>query len=244
MPLPKTKHILFKLTVPTTKEVVTFRPYVVREEMLLLVAKESKKLSEIVDAIRQIIVNCCEDEKGIDITKLSLIDLEYLFIKLRAASVNNIQEIDIFDKEEMKEEGQKTKPRTCSINLNEIEVIFPENHSNQVVIDEEMTLSLKFPTASISANVLDNPNGFKSVMNILKDCLVSLHTKDEIFKFADFTELEIDNFLESLGHPVYERIKEFFNTLPKLNYKMEYTNNLGHNRVIIWDKLEDFFPMG
>src|ERR1019366_9217367 len=135
--LPTISHPIISIEIPSTHETRTFRPYLVKEEKILLIASESKNLGEYMIAIMQVIQNC--DIKGtLDATKLSMLDVEWVFIKLRASSVNNIVTQIFTDNED----NSKHK---IDIDLNEVKIIYPEGHSNKIIINEHMGLIMNYP---------------------------------------------------------------------------------------------------
>ena len=141
MALPKTKHPLFDIKIPSTGKPVSFRPFLVKEEKLLLMAKASEDPTDIFKAIKQVINNCAMD-KGFDIDKLAIFDLEYVFIRLRAISVNNIVKVSYRDNED-------DKIYDFEINLNTVEVVFPEKISKNIKISDTIGMTMKYPPASI-----------------------------------------------------------------------------------------------
>ena len=138
--LPKTSHPQFQITIPSSKQKLTFRPFLVKEEKLLLMAKDSEEESDILQAIKQIVNNCCMDQ--FDVSSLSLFDLEYIFIHIRANSVNDTVKVSYRDKED-------DKVYDFDINLKKVEVIFPDKIKNVIKITNTAGIQLKYPKVTL-----------------------------------------------------------------------------------------------
>jgi hypothetical protein len=231
--LPKIDFPIHTITVPSSKTSFKFRPFLVKEEKLLLMAKESENQSDILIAIKQIINNCAIDKK-FDIDRLSLSDLEYTFIKLRAVSVDNIVKVAYKDTED-------NKIYSFEVDLNEIEVIFPENANNNIKITENSGLIMRYPPASLYDDeeflALDKNYMFELIVR----CVDKIYLGEEVYEAKKYKKNQLDDFLDGLTIKVYEDIQKFLLNSPKIEHKIKYKNSLDNDREITLNSLNDFF---
>jgi hypothetical protein len=236
MALPKTKHPLFDIKIPSTSKAVSFRPFLVKEEKILLMAKASEDPTDIFKAIKQVINNCAMD-KGFDINKLAIFDLEYVFIRLRAISVNNVVKVSYRDNED-------NKVYDFEINLDTVEVIFPENISKNIKISDTIGMNMKYPPASI----FDDKEYFKSGDNAFYEliirCVDMIYDGDEVYDIANVTKEELENFLDEVGINAYQEIVKFMENTPKIVHVLKYKNTNGNDRTITLNTITDFFTLG
>lgn len=231
--LPKIDYPVHKIKIPSLKKDFHFRPFLVKEEKLLLMAKESDNPSDILTAIKQIISNCAIDPK-FDINKLALFDLEYIFLKLRAVSVENTIKVSYRDAED-------SKVYEFEIDLDEVEVKFPEKSDNNIKITNKSGIIMKYPSASLYDD--------KEFLNLDKDymfeliirCIDSIYYEDQVYNCSDYKKDDLNEFLEGLNIKTFEKIQTFLLTVPRMEYKIEYDNSLGNKREIILSSLNDFF---
>jgi hypothetical protein len=249
MSLPKLRVPLFETIVPSTKEKVQFRPFQVREEKILLMAKatadqEGSTPQEarvaIIQAIRQIINNTVQTKKPGFLDALTTFDIEYLFLKIRAASVDNIVELAYRDPED-------NQVYTVPVNLHDIEVTWPENIQNKIKINDDLGMILKFPTANSLLNVAiqpDDATGVNYTTALIESCIDVVYDAETMYPFMESTPDERKDFLDALYLNVYGEIQKFFSNLPHLYHKVTYTNSLGTVREVELSSLEDFFTLG
>lgn len=231
--LPKIQYPVHTIIVPSTKKKVNFRPFLVKEEKILLMAKESEKDSDILMAVKQIVNNCSTDPK-FDVNSLSIFDLEYIFLKLRAASVDNTIKISYKDLED-------DKVYDFEIDLNEIEVTFPEKTDNNIKITQNAGILMKYP----SANLYDD----SEFLNLEKDqlfgliirCIDKIYQDDEVYDVKDYKVKDLSDFLENLSVKTFEDIQKFLMDSPKIEHTINYKNALGNERTIKLNSLNDFF---
>lgn len=241
MSLPKLSHPTFSLKLPSTQQEIIFRPFLVREEKILLIAQQGKEKGDIVRAIRQVVQNCIITE-AIDVSKFTTFDLEYFFIKLRARSVNNIVSLTYKDNEDSKE-------YKFEIDLDEIEVKMNPKHTNIVHITKTMQLVLKYPRIDIMDKVAEIKDSVVFSFEILEHCLDKLiitkaEDEDEVILFSEQTKQEIAEFLNDQTSATFKKIQKFFDTMPRLEHILEYTNEKGRKQRIELRTLEDFFTLG
>lgn len=236
MSLPKVEYPTFELVIPSSKKKIRHRPYFVKEEKLLLMAQQSQNLNDIIKAMKQVINNCIVSE-DFDVDSLMVFDVEYLFLKLRAVSVNNIITLNYKDNED-------GKTYTVNLNLDEVEVKFDSNHTNKIELSENMTLYLKYPGMELPEKVINATDTATSFFELVKSCLDKIViSEEEMYLFSEMTEKEKEDFLTELTPSSFNKIKTFFETMPKLSHTIRYTNSLGHEQEIVLETLNDFFTL-
>jgi hypothetical protein len=235
MPLPKIDQPLFDMTIPSTGKKIVFRPFLVKEEKILLIAQQSGNDSEIIRAIKQILNNCIQDE--IDLDKFTIFDLEYAFLKLRARSVNNVVKLAYRDTED-------DEVYNFELDLDAIEIEMPEKINSKIIITDEVGMTMKFPSASITDNMTDFDNEVDLMTFFIVNCIDTIYDEEKVYVANDFSEKEISEFLDGLDVKTFEKIREFFESVPRLYHKIEYTNSIGNERSIELTSLKDFFMWG
>lgn len=231
--LPKIEYPTYTIKVPSTGKAAKFRPFLVKEEKLLLMAKESQSSSDILSAVKQV-VNNCSLEKSIDVNKITIFDLEYIFLKLRAYSVDNITKVAYVDDEDK-------KTYNFSIDLNTVEVEFPEKINNTIKINDNLIIKMRYPMAS-----LYDDEDFLSLktdqfFELIARCVECIAEGDEVHD--KFTLEEIKEFLDKLDTKTFEAIQKFLLTVPTLKHVLEYKNSNGKDRKITLRSLNDFFSL-
>lgn len=232
MALPKIDLPLYELTLPSNNKKIKYRPFTVKEEKILLTAQQSKDSEQIVVAINQIVNNCIVDY---DVDNLSLFDLEYILINIRSRSVDNTVEFEIEDpdtKENVK----------LVLNLDQVKVHRDKKHTNKIKVDDTYTLFLKYPNINNFSDILKKEDlSFDESYNILISCIDKLASEDEVFNFKDFTKKQVDEFIESLHSDITKKIKEFFDTMPKVRHEIPYVNSNGDNKTFTIQGTQSFF---
>ena len=234
MSLPKINHPVFKLTVPSTKKDIRFRPFLVKEEKILLMARESDDETDVMMAVKQIVNNCAIDE--IDVDKLAIFDLEYLFICIRAQSVNNMVEVSYRDYED-------NQLYDFEIDLNTIEVKFPENIDNTIKLSDDSGFVMKFPEAAIFSDKKFFESGNQSFFQLVIRCIDKFYDENNVYPSSSYTTKEIEDFLENLDIKSFNKVREFMNNQPTLYHVINYKNNKGNDRQIEMRTLSDFFTL-
>ena len=214
MALPKLNTPTHKLVLPSTGEEITFRPFLVKEQKLLLMAQQNDNENEIVDNVVQIINNCT----GLDTSNLPVFDVEYLFLKIRAKSVGDIVQLSV------KCPDDEETFADVTVDLDEVGVQIDESHSNIINITDDIKMIMKYPQMTdIKLNNV-NTTETESVFEILKKCILEVHNGDEIINSIDMKPEEISEFIDSLNTQQFESIMQFFNTMPKVRHIVEVTN--------------------
>jgi hypothetical protein len=231
--LPKIEHPIYKIKIPSTKKDHSFRPFLVKEEKLLLMAKESGNESDIFTAIKQIVNNCSLD-KNLDIDKLSIFDLEYIFLKIRSFSIDNIVKISYRDSED-------NQIYDFEIDLNEIEVKYPENKSNNIKINDTVGLIMKYPSASLYGDEEFLKTQDNHYFELILRCVDKIYMGDEVYEVSDVPRKELEDFIENLGVNIFKEVNEFLINVPRLSHTITYTNKNDVKREIYLNSLNDFF---
>jgi len=214
MALPKLNTPTHRLVLPSTNEEIKFRPFLVKEQKLLLMAQQNDNEKELIDSVLQIIKNCT----GLEVLNLPVFDVEYLFLKIRAKSVGDIVELQVKcpDDEETYD--------NVTIDLNDVEVQIDDSHKNIIDITDDIKMIMKYPKMSdIQFNEI-NENDISKVFEMLKKCISQVHNGDEIINSVDMKPQEISEFIDSLNTEQFENVIAFFNTMPKIRHVVEVTN--------------------
>lgn len=231
--LPKLDYPIHNITIPSIKKATKFRPFLVKEEKLLLMGKESNNSTDILGAIKQIVNNCCLDPK-FDVNKLAIFDLEYIFLKLRALSVDNNIKVSYKDNED-------DKVYDFEIDLDSVKIKFPEKVNNVIKITDKSGLTMQYPSASLYDDkeflALEKDYMFELIVR----CIENIFYEDEVYPAKDYKKQDLNEFLENLDIKTFQKIQEFLLNVPKMEHKIEYTNELGNKREIILSSLNDFF---
>jgi hypothetical protein len=230
MALPVIDSPIFSIELPSTKNTLRFRPFTVKEEKLLLLASESEDVKTVSDTIKQVLNNCFIDE--VDINSLAVFDVEYVFIKLRAKSVNNIIELAFKDDHD--------KEVKTEVDLEDIIVEFDEEHSNQIQLSDKVLLTMKYPSFSMF-EAMSGDKGESDMSDILNETIDKVVNGDEVLSLKDYSKEEIATFTDSFTSKNMRDIEKFFATLPKLKMDVEYKDSEGNSKVREVVGLQNFF---
>ena len=220
MPLPKITAPTYELVIPSSKKKIKYRPFLVKEEKILVIAMESDDIKDIARAVKQVLGNCIIT-RGIKIDKLATFDIEYLFLNVRGKSVGETVDIQVTcpDDEETK------VPVTVA--LDEIQVTFDPEHTKDIILDDKLTMRMKYPSLDqfIKENFqLGDGVGFEQSIDMIADCVDQIFSEEETWTGADFTKKEMVEFLEGLGSKQFKLLEKFFVTMPKLSHEFSVTN--------------------
>ncbi len=220
MPLPKIATPTYELELPSTGEVVTYRPFLVKEEKVLVIALESEDTKQITNAIKAVLKNCVLT-KGIKVEKLPTFDIEYLFLNIRGKSVGEELDVNVICPDDEKTTVQ------VSIDLDDIQVIKNDDHDNKIKLDNNLMMELKYPSLDqfIKNNFdFNDKNAMDQSFELIATCIDKIYTEDEVWASADCTKKELNEFLESMNSSQFKGIETFFETMPKLSHTIEVTN--------------------
>ncbi len=220
MPLPKIATPTYELELPSTGQSIQYRPFLVKEEKVLVIALESEDNKQITTAIKAVLKSCILT-KGVKVESLPTFDIEYLFLNIRGKSVGEELEVNVI----CPDDGETTVP--VVINLDEIEVQKDENHSNKIKIDDSIMMELKYPSLDqfIKNNFdFNDKNAMDQSFELIASCIDKVYTEDEVWATADCTKKEVKEFLESMNSQQFKEIEAFFESMPKLSHTIKVTN--------------------
>ena len=239
MALPKLTVPEYEAILPSTEKVIKYRPFLVKEEKILLTALEAEDDDIMADAIRQIVNNCVLEE--LDVFKLPTFDIEYLFLRLRAKSVGEKVTLGLRPWGCPNNEGKLCEKSTeVEINLEEVKVIKDENHSSKIMLSDDIGVKMKYPDIK-NINIIDADSAITG-MNIVRNCVDMVFTKDETFERDSFTDEELEEFIDSLNSDQFKKIKEFFDTMPTLKHTTKYKcETCGEEKETTLQGLNSFF---
>ena len=242
--LPKIDVPIYNVRLLSNDQELRFRPFTVKEEKLFLMASESEELETIVNTIKQILNNCILDE--LDVNILPLFDIEYLFLHIRARSISEIVNLKYKCNNDITTEGAKESHKcnnVVEIDLNILEVQ-PEKqtgHTNKIEITEKMGMIMKYPSFETLKNI-DAQNEADSIIKTTVSCIEYVYDSESIYYAKDSTEEELIEFLESMQAKDLEKIKFFFDTMPKMKKDIEFKcNKCGHEEKIELEGIQNFF---
>jgi len=220
MPLPKIATPTYELELPSTGEPIQYRPFLVKEEKILVIALESEDTKQITTAIKGVIKNCIKT-KGIKVEQLPTFDIEFLFLNIRGKSVGEEIELNII----CPDDGETEVP--VSINIDDIKIQKDEEHDNKIKIGDDLMMVMKYPSLDqfIKNNFdFENKNAMDQSFDLIASCIDSICSEEEVWAAADCTKKEINEFLESMNSSQFKGIEKFFETMPKLAHTVSVTN--------------------
>ena len=218
MALPQINTPVHELTIPSTKKKIKYRPFMVKEEKILLLALESEDQQEITNAIVQIIGNCVQTK--IDLDSLSTFDIEYIFLNVRAKSVGEMLEFAITCPDDGETQVE------VEINIDDIKVSKPKDHTDTIDLDNGYFIKMKYPTMKyiMEKKPDDQKSLIDSTFEYAVECVDSIYNDEETWEAADSTSKEISEFLEQLNSKQYQKVQDFFATMPKLTHTVKVKN--------------------
>ena len=239
MPLPKINTPTYQLTLPSNNKKIKYRPFLVREEKILILALESGDAKQISSSIVEIMADCIET-KSVDITKLPSFDIEYLFLNIRAKSVGETVDVVITCPDD-----KKTTVDT-SINIDDIKIKKTPGHKNIIKLDDKYSMKLKYPSMQqfIDANFDTDEEGSQVAqsINMLSTCIDMIYDDEESWDAADSSPDELNSFIEQLNTKQFKEVESFFETMPKLEHIVEVTNpKTGKTSKVKLEGLASFF---
>ena len=220
MPLPKIATPTYELTLPSTGKTIQYRPFLVKEEKLLVIALESEDNKQITTAIKAVL-KACVLTKGIKIETLPTFDIEYLFLNIRGKSVGEELDVNIICPDDENTEV------SVKIYLDDIEVQRNEEHNNKIKLDDTLMMEMKYPSLDefIKSNFyFYDKNQMDQSFQLIASCIDKIYTEDEVWATADCTKKEVNEFLEGMNSNQFKEIEAFFTTMPKLSHTISVTN--------------------
>lgn len=238
MPLPKISTPTYELEIPSSKKTIKYRPFLVKEEKILIIAMESEDPKQIAEALKTVIGNCILT-RGIKVDNLSIFDIEYLFLNIRGKSVG--EDVDILLT--CPDDGTTQVP--VSINLDEIKVTVKPEHTTDIKLDDSLVLRMKYPSMSeFVKNNFSNEGGMSvdDTFTMISSCIEQIYNEEESWAAADSTKKELTEFLEQLTSQQFKEVEKFFETMPKLSHTVKIKNpNTEVESEVVLEGLSSFF---
>ena len=239
MPLPKINTPTYELVLPSTGKKIKYRPFLVREEKILIMAMESEDMNEITNAIVQILSDCIISN-DVKVESLATFDIEYLFLNVRAKSVGESVEVNVTcpDDEETQVE--------MSIDIDTIKVQKTKGHKNIIKLDDELSMKLRYPSLEqFVENNFETADGTSEVgqsLSMITSCIDMVYNQEESWEASDYSKKELDEFIEQLNTKQFKEIEKFFTTMPKLSHTIVVKNpNTGVESEVVLEGLASFF---
>ena len=237
MALPIASTPTYDLVIPSTEKKVKFRPFLVKEEKALLIAQQSENLTVMIDTLKSVIASCVQGEVNVD--SLAIFDLEYMFTQIRAKSVGEIVEL-IFSCQQCKDPKAKTQ---VNIDISKIQVKKDPEHSKKISLYGDVGVIMKYPPLDI-VNVFNDTtlNDVDQVFKIICSSIDMIYSGEDVFYAKEHSEEELEDFVNNLTQEQFEKIKKFFETMPKLETIVEYTCPVcaAHNSTAL-EGIQNFF---
>lgn len=240
MALPKIEYPIFDVYLKSLDKKVKFRPFLVKEEKLLLMAKEAEDITTLLDTVKQIINNCCLDNK-VDIDNLPLFDIEMVFIHLRLKSVGESLELTYKCENVVNEEACGGN-MVFEVDLNTVKVEVPEEHTNIIMITDKVGVCMKYPSLKISNSLASQIENLENILDLIYEHLDYVFDDQSKYDAESITKDELYEFLGSMGLDQLEPFKNFFVTMPYVKTEKDVTcNKCGFNHLIVVKGINDFF---
>ena len=238
MPLPKIATPSYELELPSSGKTIKYRPFLVKEEKVLVIAMESEDTKQITNAIKAVLKSCVQT-KGIKIEALPTFDIEYLFLNIRGKSVGEELEVNVI----CPDDGETSVP--VMIALEDIQVEKMDDHSPQIKLDSKLMMEMKYP--SLDEFIKNNfdfkeENQMDQSFQLIASCIDKIYSDEEVWATADCTKKEVNEFLESMNSSQFKLIEKFFETMPKLQHTITVTNpNTKVKSDVVLEGLASFF---
>lgn len=240
MPLPEITVPHFDLVLPSSKKKIKFRPFIVKEEKLLIIALESRDPKQVTTAIKQVLSNCILT-RGVKIDQLPSFDIEYLFLNIRAKAIGEAIELNVT----CGDDGETKVPVTLYVD--EIQVQYPEGHTDKIDMENGYHWKMNYPSLNqfIENNFDVSDKSSENVersVKLIASCIDSVYNDEDCWMASDSTEKELVSYVENLTPRQYKKIENFFKTMPKLSHTITVVNpNTGNENSIVLEGLSDFF---
>ena len=236
MALPKLNTPTYELEVPSTDEKIKYRPFLVKEEKILMIAMESKDNAQIVTAVKDIVQECTFNK--LDIANIPMFDVEYIFLNIRAKSVGEISKLKLLCPDD------KQTYADVEVDLSQVEVQVGPNHTNKIELTDEMGMIMTYPTIdSFTGSGIQTINA-ENMLQVVGNCILQIYEEkgEKVYQAKDQTKKELTEFIESMNTGQFKRVQEFFDTMPKLKHTIKVKNpKTKKSSDITLEGLNDFF---
>ena len=237
MPLPKINTPTYELVLPSNGKKIKYRPFLVREEKILIMALETEDQKQITDAVIQIL-SACIMTRGVKLNELATFDIEYLFLNVRSKSVGETIKLNLTCPDD-----EKTNVEV-DIDLDSIKIKKDKSHTNTIKLDDNLSMKLKYPSMKqlIESNFEAGVENVSNTMEVITSCIDMIYNEEESWSASDVTKKELDEFIDQLNTKQFKLIEEFFDTMPKLSHKIKVKNPKTEvESTIILEGLAAFF---
>jgi len=239
MPLPTVATPTYEIELPSNKKKIKYRPFLVKEEKILIIAMETEDPKQIASAVKTVITNCILT-KGVKVDELSTFDIEYLFLNIRGKSVGEDIEVLIT----CPDDGMTQVPTL--INLDEIKVQVSKEHNRDIKLDDNLSLRMKYPSMNefikSNFNVDESSVSVDDTFELISSCIEQIYNEEESWSSSDYSKKELVEFLEQLNSKQFKEIEKFFETMPKLSHTITVKNpNTGVKSDVLLEGLTAFF---
>ena len=238
MPLPKISTPTYELELPSTGKTIKYRPFLVKEEKLLVLALESDDSKEITNAIKAVLKDCIQT-RGVKVETLPTFDIEYLFLNIRGKSVGEDIEVSVL----CPDDGETYAE--VQISIDEIEVVKDKEHNKQIKIDDKLMMEMRYPSLDqfVKSNFSFNgENQVDQSFDLIASCIDKIYSEEEAWTSDDFTKKEVTEFLEQMNSSQFKDIESFFTTMPKLRHEVEVLNpKTKKSSKVVLEGLASFF---
>jgi hypothetical protein len=238
MPLPKISTPTYELELPSTGETIKYRPFLVKEEKLLVLALESEDMKQITTAIKTVIKNCIQS-KNIKVESLPTFDIEYLFLNIRGKSVGEEIEVNLIAPDD------EVTPVPVKILIDDIKVKKSEEHTNKIKVDANLMMEMKYPSLDqfIKSNFdFNSSNTVDQSFDLIASCIDKIYNDEEVWDTTDVTKKELNEFLDQMNSQQFKQIEKFFETMPKLSHEVKITNPKTEvESTVVLEGLSSFF---
>ena len=237
MPLPKITAPTYELVLPSSDRKVRYRPFLVKEEKLLIIAMESEDTKQITEAVKNVLKNCILT-RGIKVEKLATFDIEYLFLNIRGKSVGEDVEVMIT----CPDDGETQVPYL--INLDDIKIVTSDDHNKDIKVDDTLSIRMKYPSMDefIKNNFDVSDMNIDDTFKLIASCIEQVYSEEESWSASDCTNKELVEFIDQLGSKQFKEIEKFFETMPKLSHTLKVVNpKTKVENEILLEGLQSFF---
>jgi hypothetical protein len=238
MPLPTIATPTYELELPSTGKKIKYRPFLVKEEKLLVLALETEDTKQISTAIKTVLKNCIQT-RGVKVENLPTFDIEYLFLNIRGKSVGEEIEVNLIAPDD------KVTSVPVIINIDDIKISKKENHTNKIKLDETLMMQMKYPSLNefVKNNFdFDGEVDMDQSFDLIASCIDKIYSEDEVWSTADCTKKEVKDFLEQMNSLQFKEIESFFESMPKLAHTVTFTNpNTKVESTVVLEGLSSFF---
>tara|TARA_Y100000590_G_scaffold459280_1_gene615934 strand:+ start:546 stop:1265 length:720 start_codon:yes stop_codon:yes gene_type:complete len=238
MPLPTIVTPTYELELPSTGKKVKYRPFLVKEEKLLVLALETESTKDISTAIKTVLKNCIQT-RGVKVENLPTFDIEYLFLNIRGKSVGEEVDVNLIAPDD------EVTQVPVTISIDDIEIQKSDEHTNKVKLDKNLTMEMKYPSLDqfIKSNFdFNEDNTMDQSFDLIASCIDKIYSEEEVWSTADCTKKEVKDFLEQMNSMQFKEIEKFFDTMPKLSHSVTFTNpKTKVESTVVLEGLSSFF---